>query len=78
MTLNELIEQLEDLRTDLGTGDGEVFVANQPTWPLTNVIANVVAEREIRSGAEHDVWIAVDQVGNHSDRSPYAPSEVWG
>lgn len=30
MTLDELIEQLTELRDDLETGDGHVYVATQP------------------------------------------------
>ena len=33
MTLDQLIEELEDAREDLG-GDAEVRIAYQPNWPI--------------------------------------------
>jgi hypothetical protein len=88
MTLNDLIEELENLRDIIGRGNGEVFVASQPSWPLTNRIENVISNREVTDGDDPeqdthgvgaaDVWIAIDQVGNYSDVNPYAPSGAWG
>lgn len=89
MTLDELIEALEDEREALGTGDGEVLIASQPQWPLTNVIKRVASHVEVVGDqAEHDfevrgvdndaVWIAVEQIGREGNISPYAPSAAWG
>lgn len=83
MRLDDLIEQLEDIRDSLGTGEGEVYVATQWNYPLTNAINNVVPHAPImEEGIEttgltnKDVWIAADQVGFYSI-SPYAPSQAW-
>ena len=84
MTLDELIEQLEDVREELGTGEGVVYVASQPSWPLTNVIDNVVSNAQVVDQSEDptlgadsaDVWIAVSQVESRNV-SPYAPSGAW-
>lgn len=81
MTINELIAALEEARDDLG-GDREVLVANQPTYPLTNVITAV----SVTDGDEDDeptdrraraLWIAVSQPGAYGDLNPYAPADVW-
>ena len=87
MTLDDLIEQLEDMRSDLG-GDTEVRIAHQPSWPLRGKIAavttgdNVPLEPEDEAdGADDDadrkmVWIAASS-GAPSDESPYAPRWAW-
>lgn len=90
MTIDELIEQLEEARDDLG-GETEVLVANQPTYPLTNVISNIAYGRDIYDDEEGDeeekaekpdrrrdaLWIAVSQPGSYSDLNPYAPEGAW-
>lgn len=40
MTLDELIEQLTEMR-DRQNGDVEVRIAYQPSWPLAGYVANV-------------------------------------
>lgn len=42
MTIQELIEQLEDLREQVGE-DAEVRYASQPSWPFENSIRDAYA-----------------------------------
>ena len=46
MTLNELIERLEEYREDLG-GDVEVRLMTQQNWPFENAIAGLASAEEI-------------------------------
>jgi len=73
MTLDELIQELEDLREELGNGDGQVLVASQPSYPLSNRIVNVAPEAFWSDPHSDTVWIAVDQ----DEESPYAPRDAW-
>jgi hypothetical protein len=50
MTIDELIERLEDYRDALG-GDAEVRLMTQQNWPFENEIFGVATLDEIR---EHD------------------------
>ena len=46
MTINNLIERLEDYRDDLG-GDAEVRLMTQENWPFENEIVGLVSGEEI-------------------------------
>jgi hypothetical protein len=46
MTLNELIERLEEYRDELG-GDAEVRLMTQQNWPFENAITGLVSGAEI-------------------------------
>ena len=52
MTIDELIERLEDYRDDLG-GDCEVRLMTQQNWPFENRIVGLAAGWEVNS-ADHD------------------------
>ena len=87
MTLNDLIEQLQDLVDEFpALGDRDVMIATQPSYPLTAVIDCVSLvdndddEDEDDEDAEDGlgvVWIATSEIGSHSSVSPYAPSAAW-
>ena len=92
MTLDELIAELQEKRDDLGTGEGRIYIAAQPSYPLTHVISNVISNVEMAKRSredeeedeeeeeedEKDVWIAVDQIGSWGPVSGYAPRAPWG
>ena len=46
MTLDELIDRLEEYRDELG-GDAEVRLMTQQNWPFENTLAGVVSAEEI-------------------------------
>jgi hypothetical protein len=51
ITIDKLIERLEDLREELdGNGQIEVRLMHQPEWPFEYDIAGVVSTRDIRDG----------------------------
>ena len=49
MTLNELIERLEDYRTEFGNGDIEVRLMTQQSWPFENGIYGITSGQEINN-----------------------------
>jgi hypothetical protein len=90
MTLNDLIEQLQDLVDEFPVlGDRDVMIATQPSYPLTAVIDCVSlvdsedADEDYDEDAEDSedgpgiVWIATSEIGSHSSVSPYAPRAAW-
>jgi hypothetical protein len=86
MTLNDLIEQLQDLVDEFpALGDRDVMIATQPSYPLTAVIDCVsLVDSEDADEDDEDVedglgvvWIATSEVGSHSSVSPYAPRAAW-
>ena len=85
MTLNDLIEQLQDLVDEFpALGDRDVMIATQPSYPLTAVIDCVSLvdsdDDEDDEDAEDGlgtVWIATSEIGSHSSISPYAPRAAW-
>lgn len=52
MTLNELIERLEEYRDELGE-DAEVRLMTQQNWPFENTITGLASGAEI-NGADDD------------------------
>jgi hypothetical protein len=85
MTLNDLIEQLQDLLEEFpALGDRDVMVATQPSYPLTAVIdcVSLVDSDDDEDDEDSEdglgiVWIATSEIGSHSSVSPYAPSAAW-
>lgn len=86
MTLNDLIEQLQDLLEEYpALGDRDVMIATQPSYPLTAVIDCVsLVDSEDADEDDEDVedgmgvvWIATSEVGSSSSVSPYAPRAAW-
>jgi hypothetical protein len=53
MTINELIERLEEYR-DLIGGDAEVRLMTQQNWPFENSIIGVCSGEEINDAADED------------------------
>jgi len=53
MTIDELIERLEEYRDDLG-GDTEVRLMTQQNWPFENTVAGVASGAEINERDDGD------------------------
>ena len=53
MTLNELIERLEEYRDELGE-DAEVRLMTQQNWPFENSITGLVSGAEINAADDDD------------------------
>lgn len=85
MTLNDLIEQLQDLVDEFpALGDRDVMIAQQPSYPLTAVIdcVSLVDSDDDEDDEDSEdglgvVWIATSEIGSHSSVSPYAPRAAW-
>lgn len=70
MKVHELIDQLQEMDPER-----EVMIAHQPSWPLAETVAGVVAEGGEDAEAESVVWVVAG--GHHEELSPYAPHEVF-
>lgn len=53
MTIDELIERLEEYREDLG-GDTEVRLMTQQNWPFENTVAGLASGAEINEREDGD------------------------
>jgi hypothetical protein len=53
MTINELIERLEDYRDEIG-GDAEVRLMTQSNWPFENTIFGLASGAEINDEGDDD------------------------
>ena len=53
MTIDELIERLEEYRDDIG-GDSEVRLMTQSNWPFENDIFGLASGQEINDAADED------------------------
>jgi hypothetical protein len=53
MTIDELIERLEDYRNEIG-GDAEVRLMTQSNWPFENSIFGLASGQEINDAADED------------------------
>lgn len=53
MTIDELIERLEEYRDDIG-GDAEVRLMTQSNWPFENDIFGLASGQEINDAADED------------------------
>ena len=62
MTIDELIERLEEYRETIG-GDAEVRLMTQVNWPFENTIHGLVSGEELNdSGDDDDGDVEADQV----------------
>ena len=64
MTINELIQRLEDYRDEIG-GDAEVRLMTQQNWPFENTIFGLASGEEINADPEDeddDDDVEADQV----------------
>ena len=64
MTLNDLIERLEEYRDQLGE-DAEVRLMTQQNWPFENAITGLVSGAEINDADDEDQDdedVEIDQV----------------
>jgi hypothetical protein len=53
MTIDELIERLEDYRDEIG-GESEVRLMTQANWPFENTIFGLCSTDEIRDASESE------------------------
>ena len=53
MTIDELIERLEEYRDEVG-GEAEVRLMTQSTWPFENDIFGLASGQEINDAADED------------------------
>jgi hypothetical protein len=53
MTINELIERLEEYRQEIG-GDAEVRLMTQSNWPFEYDITGLASATEMRDLADHE------------------------
>lgn len=53
MTINDLIERLEEYRDEMG-GDCEVRLMTQQNWPFENAIAGLASGTEINDSDDDD------------------------
>ncbi len=61
MTINEMIERLEEYRDAVG-GDAEVRLMTQEHWPFENEIDGLASGEEINERDEGDADVDEDQV----------------
>ncbi|WDI40502.1 hypothetical protein [Bremerella sp. P1] len=63
MTIDELIQRLEDYRDEIG-GDAEVRLMTQQNWPFENTIFGLASGEEINADPddEDDDDVEADQV----------------
>ena len=78
MTVNDLIEILQNAAED-GHGDREIFIAEQPNYPLAARFEGVYVEDEDDAedkGEQPAVWLVSG--ANTSSRNPYSvPRDAW-
>jgi hypothetical protein len=80
MTVNELIEALQDLiQEDEENGEREVLLAYQPSYPLQSTVRGVCTSEEAQEESERsDDWygdpecVYIVEGSQHRER-PYAP-----
>jgi len=53
MTIDELIQRLEDYRNEIG-GDAEVRLMTQQNWPFENKICGLASGQEINASDDDD------------------------
>lgn len=84
MTLEELIERLQDLVEDGVDPSAEVRIAMQPSWPLQSTVRDVFPSDDLMVDDPDDepedetaspvVWIVE---GSQCHENPYAPRQVF-
>jgi hypothetical protein len=75
MTVNEMIERLQEIAEN-GSGDCELRLAFQPSWPLQFTIGGI-AELDDPSSDEEPAdapVVYITEGGHPDDDSPYAPA----
>ena len=73
MTLNELIEELQDIAAqNEEAGEMEVYGAIQPNYPIAVEVDTVTVDH---TGKEPIVWIATGS--SPYNINPYAPKHAW-
>jgi hypothetical protein len=83
MTINELIEQLEEARTMFAAGgETEVMLATQQNYPLRSHLAGVAVlgdgnEDEDEQFSEDDTSVCWLLEGSQHYERPYAPRSAW-
>ena len=53
MTIDELIERLEEYRDEIG-GDAEVRLMTQQNWPFENTVCGLASGSEINDSSDDD------------------------
>lgn len=86
MKLNELIERLQAMQSELQSSTGEddigerteVRIASQPSWPLAHDVETVMAEEEsMAKGRKGPVlWLGCSATVEYGEH-PYAPRYAW-
>lgn len=75
MTLNELIERLEDIRDEV-SGDTKIFGAFQPNYPLTTRIAAITTlVNEDEGNAK--IYIALGDGDNYGSRNLWDDDVIY-
>ena len=78
MTVNDLIEILQETQAE-GHGDREIFIAEQPSYPLAARFEGIHVEDEDDAedkGEQPAVWLVSG--ANTSSRNPYSvPRDAW-
>ena len=78
MTVNDLIEILQETQAE-GHGDREIFIAEQPSYPLAAIFKGIHVEDEDDAedkGEKPAVWLVAG--ANTSSRNPYSvPRDAW-
>ena len=75
MTLNELIERLEEIRDEV-SGNSEIFGAFQPNYPLTTRIA-AITTLVSNDGDKAGVYIALGDGDNYGSRNLWDDEIVY-
>lgn len=75
MTLNELIERLEEIRDEV-SGDSRIFGAFQPNYPLTTSIAAITTLVNEDAGTAK-IYIALDDGSNYGSRNLWDDEIVY-
>lgn len=75
MTLNELIERLEDLRDEV-SGNSEIFGAFQPNYPLTTRVAAITTLVNEDAGTAK-IYIALGDGDNYGSRNLWDDEVIY-
>jgi hypothetical protein len=63
MTIDDLIERLEEYRDEIG-GDAEVRLMMQPNWPFEYTVAGLASRAEINEACDDDDEPEGDSAGD--------------
>jgi hypothetical protein len=79
LTVNEMIDRLQEVAEN-GSGDCELRLAFQPSWPLQFTVGGIAEPEEPKDPSSDEEPVDATQIvyiveGSHpSDNSPYAPA----